>query len=100
MFGGDLAAVPSRALTMGVGTILEAREIVLAATGAGKAAVLARATEGPITAQISATALQLHPNCKVVVDEAAASALQGTEYYRFVYANEPEWAPYRSDPAL
>jgi len=100
MFGGDPAAVPARALTMGVGTILEAREIVLAAAGAGKAAVLARATEGPITAQISATALQLHPNCKVVVDEAAASALQGTEYYRFVYANEPEWAAYRADPSL
>ena len=100
MFGGDPAAVPSRALTMGVGTILEAREVLLVATGAAKAAILARATEGPITARISATALQLHPNCKVVVDEAAASALEGGEYYRFSYAHEPEWAPYRSDPAL
>lgn len=100
MFGGDPVAVPTRALTMGVGTILEAREVVLVATGAAKAAMLARATEGPITARISATALQLHPNCKVIVDEAAASALEGTEYYRFLYANEPEWAPYRADPSL
>lgn len=98
MFGGDAAAVPPRALTMGVGTILEAREVVLVATGTAKAAMLARATEGPITARISATALQLHPNCKVVVDEAAASALEGTEYYRFLYAAEPEWAAYRADP--
>lgn len=100
MFGGDPAAVPARALTMGVGTILEAREVVLAATGAAKTEVLALATEGPITARISATALQLHPNCKVVVDEAAAGALEGTAYYRFLYAQEPEWAPYRADPSL
>jgi len=100
MFGGDPAAVPPRALTMGVGTILEAREVLLVATGSGKAAVLARATEGPITARISATALQLHPNCKVVVDEAAAGALEGTPYYRFAFDHEPEWAPYRADPRL
>lgn len=100
MFGGDPAAVPARALTMGVGTILEAREVLLVATGAAKAAMLARATEGPITASVSATALQLHPNCKVIVDEAAATALEGTEYYRFLYAHEPEWATYRADARL
>ena len=100
MFGGDPTAVPSRALTMGVGTILEAREVLLVATGAAKAGILARATEGPITARISATALQLHPSCKVIVDEAAASALEGCEYYRFAYGHEPEWAPYRADPNL
>ena len=100
MFGGDPASVPARALTMGVGTILEAREVLLVATGAAKAAILARATEGPITARISATALQLHPSCKVIVDEDAASALEGSAYYRFSYDNEPEWAPYRSNPAL
>lgn len=100
MFGGDPAAVPPRALTMGVGTILEAREVLLVVTGAAKATMLARATEGPITARISATALQLHPNCKVIVDEAAAADLEGTEYYRFLYAQEPEWAAYRDDPRL
>jgi glucosamine-6-phosphate deaminase len=99
-FGGDPEAVPARALTMGVGTILEAREVLLVATGAAKAAMLARATEGPITARISATALQLHPNCKVIVDEAAATALEGTDYYRFLYANEPEWSAFRADPTL
>ncbi len=100
MFGGDPEAVPRRALTMGVGTILEAREVLLVATGAGKADMLAQATEGPITARISATALQLHPHCKVIVDEAAAAALEGTAYYRFLYSDEPEWAAYRADPDL
>jgi glucosamine-6-phosphate deaminase len=99
-FGGDPEAVPARALTMGVGTILDAREVIMIVTGAPKAAILAAATEGPITARISATALQLHPNCKVIVDEDAAGALEGHEYYRWIYENEPDWEGYRSDPSL
>ncbi|MDQ2801438.1 MAG: glucosamine-6-phosphate deaminase [Pseudomonadota bacterium] len=95
MFGGDADRVPARALTMGVGTILEARELLLLATGCAKAAVLAKAVEGPITAMISASALQLHPNCKVVVDEDAAGALTQREYYDWVFQNEPEWEEYR-----
>lgn len=94
-FFGGADHVPTRALTMGVGTILEAREIVMVVTGAKKASILAKATEGPITAMISATALQLHPNCKVVIDEAAARELQGQDYYRWVFENEPEWQVYR-----
>jgi len=95
MFGGDEAAVPTRALTMGVGTILEAREIFMVVTGAHKADILARATEGPITSMVSATALQLHPRCVVIVDEAAAGRLEGREYYRWQFQNEPEWVAYR-----
>ena len=95
MFGGDTGRVPARALTMGVGTILEAQEVMLLATGAAKAAILAKAVEGPITAMISASALQLHPNCKIVLDEAAAGGLSQREYYDWVFQNEPEWAPYR-----
>lgn len=98
-FGGP-ERVPERALTMGVGTILDAREIVLVVTGAAKAAVLAKAAEGPITAMVSATALQLHPNCKVVVDEAASERLEGRDYYRWLYDHEPEWGDYRGDLAL
>jgi glucosamine-6-phosphate deaminase len=93
-FDGDPEKVPARALTMGVGTILDAREIILVVTGANKAAILAKATEGPITAMISATALQLHPDCKVIVDEAAAQHLEGQEYYRWIFENEPEWQKY------
>lgn len=94
-FGGDPAAVPTRALTMGVGTILEAREIVMVVTGEHKAEILAKATEGPITSMVSATALQLHPHCVVIVDEAAAQHLEGRDYYRWQFANEPEWQAYR-----
>jgi glucosamine-6-phosphate deaminase len=97
-FGGDPDAVPRRALTMGVGTILDAREVLMLVTGAEKAEILAAATEGPITARISATALQLHPRCTVIVDEAAASSLEGHAYYRWLFEHEPEWAAYRGDP--
>jgi glucosamine-6-phosphate deaminase len=95
MFGGDPERVPKRALTMGVGTILDARELILLATGPAKANIIARAVEGPITSMVSASAIQLHPNCKVIVDEAAAAELKGREYYDFVFANEPEWAEFR-----
>ncbi len=72
MFGGDADAVPPRAITMGVGTILAAREIVLLAIGEAKAPILARALDGPVTPLVSASALQLHPCCLVVADAAAA----------------------------
>ena len=95
MFGGNIDKVPKRALTMGVGTILDAKELIMLATGSAKAAIVAKAVEGPITSMVSASAIQLHPNCKVIVDEEAAENLQGREYYEFVFENEPEWADYR-----
>lgn len=94
-FPGGPGKVPRRAITMGVGTILESRRCILLATGEEKAKIVARAVEGPITAMISATALQLHPRCTVVVDELAAKELQGGDYYRWVFANEPEWEEFR-----
>ena len=94
MFGGDADRVPARALTMGVGTILDARELLLLATGTAKSAIVAKAVEGPITAMISASALQLHPSCKVIVDEAAAGALTQRDYYDWIFRNEPEWQEY------
>ena len=87
--------MPRRAITMGVGTILDARRCILLATGAEKADIIAKAVEGPITSMISATALQLHRRCTVIVDEAAAVKLQGTDYYRWVFANEPEWQEFQ-----
>jgi glucosamine-6-phosphate deaminase len=95
LFGGDMDRVPKRALTMGVGTILDAVELLLLVTGGSKADILARAVEGPITAMISASAIQLHANCKVIVDEAAAVQLLGRDYYDWIFANEPEWAGFR-----
>jgi len=91
----DPDQMPRRAITMGVGTILESRRCLLLATGAEKAGIIAQAVEGPITAMISATALQLHRRCTVVIDEAAATRLRGAEYYRWIFENEPEWEPFR-----
>jgi glucosamine-6-phosphate deaminase len=99
MFGGDPDRVPARALTMGVGTILDARELLLLATGRAKAAILAKAVEGPITAMISASAIQLHPYCKVILDQDAAGALTQRDYYEWVFQNEPEWQAYRQKTA-
>jgi glucosamine-6-phosphate deaminase len=93
-FGGE-DKMPRRAITMGVGTILECRRCILLATGESKAEVIAQAVEGPITSMISATSLQLHGRCTVVVDEEAASLLKEKDYYRWIFANEPEWEDYR-----
>lgn len=94
-FFGGVEKVPRRALTMGVGTILECRRCILLATGSSKAGVIAQAVEGPITSMISATALQLHPRATVVVDEAAAAGLSASDYYRWIFENEPEWEGFR-----
>ena len=85
MFGGIAGQVPARALTMGVGTILEARQCLLLVTGSAKAGILARAVEGPITAMVTASALQLHPDCRVILDREAAAQLQGEHVDRSLY---------------
>jgi len=89
------AEMPKRAITMGVGTILDARTIILLVTGSTKAEILAKAVEGPITSMVSASALQLHPKCRVVVDEHAAVRLEAQDYYRWIFETEPEWAEFR-----
>lgn len=88
-------SMPRRGITMGVGTILEARRILMLVTGDSKAEVLAKAVEGPVTSMISASALQLHPVCSVIVDEEAAEHLTQKDYYRWIFENELEWRPYR-----
>jgi len=70
-FGDNVHAVPATALTMGIGTILDARRCLLLVTGAKKAAILAQVLAGPVTPQVPGSALQRHPDCQVVVDEAA-----------------------------
>ena len=73
--------MPRWALSMGVGTILDARELLLLATGANKADAIAATLEGPVTSMCTASALQLHPDVTVVIDEAAASKLKNISYY-------------------
>ena len=89
----SLDEVPRHVVTQGLATIGEARHLVLVATGAAKAAPIARAVEGPLTAMCPASVLQLHPHATVVVDEAAAAELQLADYYRAVYAGKPDWQP-------
>jgi len=73
---------PEAAITMGIGTILECRRILLLASGAAKARPVALAVEGPLTSSVSASALQMHKDVIVLVDRAAAENLQHKDYYR------------------
>jgi len=75
---------PHLSITMGIGTILDSHQSILLATGKAKAAAIAATVEGPLTAACPASALQMHPNAVVVVDEEAASQLQNSEFYKHV----------------
>jgi glucosamine-6-phosphate deaminase len=83
--------VPRHVVTQGVGTILEARHLVLLAFGEAKADAVARAVEGPVTAMVPGSALQLHPHATVVVDSAAAGGLRLADYYRETWRHKPAW---------
>lgn len=67
--------VPRRAITMGIGTIMKARKILVVANGKGKAQIVKDAFTGPVVPQVPASVLQLHPNVVVVLDKEAASEL-------------------------
>ena len=79
--------VPLHCITQGIGTILRARRLVLLAFGEVKARAVAAAVEGPVSASQPGSAIQLHPNTTVIIDEAAASQLAGLDYYRRAWAN-------------
>lgn len=76
LFGGDPEAVPAEALSMGMGTILDARSVVLLATGERKAACVEELVSGPITTHLPASFLQLHPDVEILLDAAAAARLR------------------------
>ena len=78
--------VPTHCITQGLGTILEARWLVLVAQGEEKADAVAAAVEGPLSSFVPGSALQLHEHATVIVDEAAAARLTLTDYYRYTYA--------------
>lgn len=80
--------VPRFAITMGIGTILEARNVILIANGKKKASVCAQFIEGPVTSQITASALQLHTHVTIVLDDEASSQLKRKEYYNWVRDNK------------
>lgn len=86
--------VPRHVLTQGLGTILRARHLLLMASGEAKAAAVAAAVEGPLSASCPGSVLQLHPHVTVLLDEGAAGALERTEHYREVHAGKPAWQGY------
>ncbi len=88
---GSPEAVPHHVITMGVGTIMDTRQVLLLAFGAKKADAIAAAAEGPITAMNPASILQMHPVAKCFLDEPAAARLTRMEYYRWVYDGKPDW---------
>ena len=81
--------VPVYAITMGVATILEARKIILLASGEQKAGAVAKAIEGPVTSMITASSLQMHQDTTCYLDRSAASELQMTQYYCWVDTHRP-----------
>lgn len=90
-FDGDLEQVPVHCITQGLGTIMEARHLLLFATGDGKAEAVWNLVEGPVAAMWPATILQHHPHATVLVDETAAQRLANLDYYRYTFATKPEW---------
>lgn len=90
-FFGSLAEVPHHVLTQGLGTIMDARHVILVATGAQKAQAVREFVEGPVSAICPASVLQFHPHATVLLDEAAASALKLADFYRHTYDDKPAW---------
>ena len=84
-YGGK---IPNLAITMGVGTIMESRRCLMLAAGADKAEIVQRMVEGPITSEVPATVLQMHPRASAVLDEGSAANLKRRDYYKWVFANK------------
>jgi len=83
-FFGPGEQIPECSITMGIGTILDTRRVLLLATGAAKAEPIAQAIEGPVTASVPASALQWHPDVTFIVDRDAGARLKHQPYYQHV----------------
>lgn len=88
-FFAEDEAVPRHCVTQGLGTIMDAHNLVMVATGEKKADIVATMIEGPVSAMCPATILQFHRRAFVIIDEAAASKLEYADYFRHVEANRP-----------
>lgn len=94
-FFDSIDDVPTHCLTQGLGTIMDAEEVLLVAQGQSKADAVAAMVEGPITAMVPGSILQAHRHATVIIDEAAASKLALADYYRWTYAHKPAWQRFR-----
>lgn len=90
-FFGDESKVPRHCITMGIGTIMDARMNIMLAFGVSKAEAIAATVEGAVASIMPASILQHHPAAKLFIDEGAASKLQLADYYQWVYKGKPEW---------
>jgi glucosamine-6-phosphate deaminase len=90
-FFDSLDEVPRHVLTQGLGTISDARRLILVAAGEAKAGAVHQMVEGPVSAFCPASVLQLHPHATVLLDEDAASQLQLADYYKKTFAAKPAW---------
>ena len=99
-FFDDADQVPRLCVTQGLATISNAGTLVMIAQGEHKASAVAAAVEGPVSASCPASLLQTHPRAVVILDEQAAGALERGEYYRYVYANKPDWQRPKRAPHL
>lgn len=90
-FFAILDDVPTHCITQGLGTIRSANRLVLLAFGGAKARAVALAVEGPVSASIPASIVQLHRDALVLVDEAAAAQLVNSDYYRYAWQQRDEW---------
>lgn len=82
-FEGDVNKVPKHALTVGVGTVMDAEEVLILVNGHNKARALKAAVEGPVTQAWTISALQQHPHAVIVADEAASEELKVGTYRYF-----------------
>ena len=93
-FFGSEERVPKHVMTMGLGTIMEARTCMMLAFGKDKADAVAATVEGPVSASCPASVLQFHQNAIIILDEEAAGKLQRHDYYIDVYEGKPDWQRY------
>jgi glucosamine-6-phosphate deaminase len=92
-FGGE-DAVPTHVITMGLGTLRESRMCLLLAFGRRKARAVAQVVEGPVTAMVPGSVLQMHPRTVLVLDREAAAELTMADYYVWVNGHKPDWQKY------
>ncbi|MGZ5488666.1 MAG: glucosamine-6-phosphate deaminase [Candidatus Aminicenantales bacterium] len=92
-FGGE-EAVPTHVITMGLGTILDSKMCLLLAFGKKKAKAISLAAEGPVTAMVPGSILQMHPRAIFVLDKDAASELKMADYYVWINEHKPDWQKY------
>jgi len=92
-FGGE-ESVPTHVITMGLGTIMDSKMCLLLAFGKKKARSVALAAEGPVTAMVPGSILQMHPRAILVLDKDAASDLTMADYYQWISEHKPDWQKY------